>query len=302
MLQWHHLLREEAMNLALSTGSLYSYGLDRVFGLAAGAGFDGVEVLIDPRWDTRQPGYLRHLMEVSGLPIVAVHAPFIPWVPGWPRDELGRLERSAAVARAVGASVVVVHLPRRIFGLHIGLSGLGVASPTLPIPVPWRNASFGRFLRDELAAFEAAQGLRIGVENMPARALLGRRMNLYAMNDLESLACLAHLTLDTTHIGTWRLDLLAVYERLKARIVHIHLSDFDGQEHRRPEQGQLPLAELLRRLARDGYAGTVTLEVEPDVLQAEDEDKVRAHLRRAVDFCRAHLAGDLEKLRAAPGA
>jgi sugar phosphate isomerase/epimerase len=290
MLQWCHQPREETMSLALSTGSLYNYGLDRVFGLAAEARFDAVEVLIDSRWDTRQPDYLRGLMRVSGLPIAAVHSPFVPWVPGWPRDERGRLQRSAAVARAVGASVVVVHLPRRIFGLHIGLSGLGVAFPALPIPIPWRNASFGRFLRDELAGFEAAQGLRVGVENMPAKRFFGRRANLYAMNDVDALASLAHLTLDTTHVGTWGFDLLAVYERLKERIVHVHLSDFDGQEHRRPGQGRLPLAELLQRLARDGYEGVVSLELGPDVLEAEDVGKVRVHLKRALDFCRTHLA------------
>jgi hypothetical protein len=44
--------------LALSTGSLYTYGLDRVFGLAQKAGFDGIEVLVDGRWDTRQADYL----------------------------------------------------------------------------------------------------------------------------------------------------------------------------------------------------------------------------------------------------
>jgi sugar phosphate isomerase/epimerase len=290
MLQWCHQPREETMSLALSTGSLYNYGLDRVFGLAAEARFDAVEVLIDSRWDTRQPDYLRGLMRVSGLPIAAVHSPFVPWVPGWPRDERGRLQRSAAVARAVGASVVVVHLPRRIFGLHIGLSGLVVAFPALPIPIPWRNASFGRFLRDELAGFEAAQGLRVGVENMPAKRFFGRRANLYAMNDVDALASLAHLTLDTTHVGTWGFDLLAVYERLKERIVHVHLSDFDGQEHRRPGQGRLPLAELLQRLARDGYEGVVSLELGPDVLEAEDVGKVRVHLKRALDFCRTHLA------------
>lgn len=35
------------------------------------------------------------------------------------------------------------------------------------------------------------------------------------------------------HIGTWGLDLLGVYERLKGRTVYVHLSDFDGEEHRR---------------------------------------------------------------------
>lgn len=278
------------MRFVLSTGSLYSYGLDRVFALAAETGFDGMEVLIDARWDGRQPDHLARLMHESGLPITTVHNPFVPWVPGWPRDELERLERSAAVARAVGAGVVVAHLPPRFYGLRIELLGASVRPRTLPIPIRKRSP-YGRFLREELPAFEAAHGLRVGVENMPARRLLGRRLNLYAMNDMGAMGGVPHLTLDTTHVGTWGLDLLAVYERLKERIVHVHLSNFDGREHRRPEQGDLPLAELLQRLARDRYSGSVALELGPDVLEAEDAGKVRAHLRRAVNFCREHAQG-----------
>jgi sugar phosphate isomerase/epimerase len=130
----------------------------------------------------------------------------------------------------------------------------------------------------------------IGVENMPAKPFLGRRVDIHWLNDLETLSQMPHLTLDTTHIGTWGLDLLAVYERLKARIVHVHLSDFDGREHRRPGEGRLPLGELLQRLTRDGYEGTVSLELGPEALEAEDEAQVRAHLQRAVDFCRTHTA------------
>jgi sugar phosphate isomerase/epimerase len=120
--------------------------------------------------------------------------------------------------------------------------------------------------------------------------MLGRKTSLYWLNDPETLSRLPHLTLDTTHIGTWGFDLLQVYERLKERIVHVHLSNYNGQEHRLPEDGHLPLAELLRRLRRDGYEGAVSLEVGPEALEAEDEAQVRTHLRRAVAFFREYLA------------
>jgi sugar phosphate isomerase/epimerase len=100
------------MRFALSTGSLYTYGLDRVFALAAEAGFDGIEVLIDPRFDTRQPVYLRQLMERYGLPILSVHAPFRPRrLAAWPRTQPESIAATAEIARAVGAGVIVVHLP-----------------------------------------------------------------------------------------------------------------------------------------------------------------------------------------------
>ncbi|NLF02028.1 MAG: NUDIX domain-containing protein, partial [Anaerolineales bacterium] len=69
---WQH--REQVgslrgrLTVALSTGSLFTYGLVRALEMAAEAGFDGVEVLVDHRWDTRQPVYLRRLACQAGMP------------------------------------------------------------------------------------------------------------------------------------------------------------------------------------------------------------------------------------------
>jgi sugar phosphate isomerase/epimerase len=275
--------------IALSTGSLYSYGIARVFELAAEAGFDAIEVLVDHRWDSRQPAYLRRLSEGTGLPIVAVHNPFLPTLPGWPHDPLGRLQETVGLARELGAGVVVTHLPLRIRGARIEFFGFRRNSLLLPIPLGGES-KYRDFLLNGLAAFEVDQGIRVGVENMPAKHLLGRRVGIHWLNNLETLSRMPHLTLDTTHIGTWGTDLLAVYEQVKARIVHVHLSDFNGQEHRLPGDGHLPLAELLQRLVQNKYEGAVSVELGPEVLGAEDEAQVRAHLNHAVGFCRKHTS------------
>jgi sugar phosphate isomerase/epimerase len=275
--------------LSLSTGSLYTYGIARAFDLAAEAGFDAMEVLVDHRWDTRQPAYLRRLSRDSGLPIAAVHNPFVPHVPGWPRDPQQRLVDSAALARELGARVVVAHLPLRIWGVRVELLGFGTSSLLLPIPLP-NERGYRQFLLDDLPQFEKAAGVWVGVENMPAKRILGWRVSLWALNRVSVLERMPHLTLDTTHLGTWGLDPLAVYERLKGRIVHVHLSNFNGREHRLVEDGHLPLGELLQRLQGDGYQGAVSLELAPDALQAEDEGQVRAHLRRMVAFCREQMS------------
>jgi sugar phosphate isomerase/epimerase len=208
-------------------------------------------------------------------------------VPGWPHDALGRLHQTAAVARAVGAGVVVAHLPLRLGAAEVEFYGLGRSRLLVPLPLGGDKAYRG-FLLNGLADFEAQEGVKVGVENMPARRILGRALNIYWLNDAEALARMPHLTLDTTHIGTRGLDLLAAYEQVQWHLVHVHLSDFDGREHRLPGTGRLPLAELLGRLARDGYQGAVTVEVGPDVLEAEDEGRVRAHLRQVVEFCREY--------------
>lgn len=276
--------------ITLSTGSLYTYGIARVFELAAEAGFEAIEILVDHRWDSRQPAYLRRLSQEFNLPIAAVHNPFKPFVPGWPYDPLGRLQETVAVARQVGAPVVVAHLPLRIRGAQLEFFGFRRGAMLLPIPLGGEKA-YRDFLLNGLAAFESEQGIKVGVENMPVKHVLGRALDIYWLNDMESLSGMPHLTLDTTHIGTRGWDLLAVYERLKERIVHVHMSNFDGNEHRLPEDGHLPLGKLLQRLARDGYRGAVTLEVGPEVLEAEDEARVQVHLRRAITFFREQLAG-----------
>jgi sugar phosphate isomerase/epimerase len=140
-----------------------------------------------------------------------------------------------------------------------------------------------------LAAFERETGVTVAVENMPAHRILRWRINSYDFNSVTEIARFPHLTLDTTHLGTWGMDPLAVYDRLRERVAHVHLSNFDGREHRSPPDGHLPLAELLRRLARDGYQGAITVETAPDALDAEDEAECLTALRRALAFCREHF-------------
>jgi sugar phosphate isomerase/epimerase len=81
-----------------------------------------------------------------------------------------------------------------------------------------------------------------------------------------------------------------VYEQLKTHIAHVHLSNFDGREHRLPPDGRLPLDRLLHQMAEDGFQGAISVECGPGVFEAHDEARCRAGLRRVVDFCRQHFA------------
>jgi len=265
------------MRFALSTGSLYTYGLDRVFALAAEAGFDGIEELVDSRFDTRQPVYLRRLMERYGLPILSLHAPFHPKrLPAWPRTQPESIAATAELARAVGAEVIIIHLPY------------------------WRERAYVRWLRNDLRAWQRAHpNPVIAVENMPLKWVRWwpfAPLEMWRMNGLEEWGAFPHLNLDTTHLATKGLDLLTVYEHVRERVVHVHLSNArrEGRrvrEHRRLEDGFLPLGALISRLAPDGYDGIATVELHPEALEAEDEEKARFHLRQQIAFCRQHGGG-----------
>jgi sugar phosphate isomerase/epimerase len=246
---------------------------------------------VDHRWDGRHPAYLRRLCADHGLPILVLHSPFAVEVPEWPDDQLGRLRRTVALAQDVGVSTVVTHLPFRIYGVGGHWYGPRARRFFVPVLLP-RREPYYHFLRNGLEALEAEAGVTIAVENMPARRFLGRKISGYWLNSLAELARFPHLTLDTTHVGTWGLDPVAVYEQLRERVVHVHLSNYDGREHRSPPDGCLPLADLLRRMARDGYRGVTTVETGPEAMDAADETKCLAALRRALAFCREHFDSD----------
>jgi sugar phosphate isomerase/epimerase len=274
--------------IALSTGSLYTYGTARVFELAAQVGFDRIEVLIDQRPDTRQPAYLRRLSSEYSLPICALHSPFAPDVPGWPDGQLGRLQRTLALAQELSVPVVVTHLPYKLAGVVV--RWYGALEGRFALPLPWfqRGGYYRLLLKGRLAEMEAVSGVHIAVENMPARRFLGVPLPLYWFNHPERMTHFPHVTLDTTHVGTWGWDLLRAYEPLATRLVHVHLSNYDGREHRSPLDGHLPLDALLRRLSRDGYRGAISIESCPEAMGAEDEGQCRTQLEQALAFCRQH--------------
>jgi sugar phosphate isomerase/epimerase len=277
--------------IALSTGSLHTYGLSRVFQLAAEVGFDGIEVMIDAPNDNRNAAYLEQLSNQHDLPIVALHSPFVYRIPDWPADQLGRLERTVALAQELGVTVVVTHLPYRVYGIVCQWHGAKPRWVLLPVFLP-RRGPYYHLLRHEerLAQMEADSGVKIAVENMPARRLLGIPLSLYWFNRVSELSRFPHLTLDTTHIGTWGADPLKVYSTLAHRVAHVHLSNYDGREHRPPPDGQLALDALLHRLAADGFQGAVSIECGPKAFEAEDPQACRAALERTLAFCRQHYS------------
>jgi sugar phosphate isomerase/epimerase len=272
------------MRLIFSTGSLYSYSIERCFEFASKAGFDGMELMIDARWDTRQPDYLNRLIQRYSLPIVAVHSPFFG-VPGWPADQPSLIKQSLALAEAVEARVVVHHLPDRM-----GLAHLSINPRQYLIPLIWwdRHRNYRIWLDTEYPALQNSTHVELCIENMPAKKLFGYRMNWNTWNTVRDMLRFPALTMDTTHLATWALDPLEVYARWTTRVRHVHLSNYNGREHRRPEDGQLRLDLLLARLVEDAYAGAVSLELHPDALNAgAPDEEVLTLLSASLAQCRA---------------
>lgn len=277
--------------LTLSTGSLYTYGTARVFELAARAGYDGLELMVDGHQDTHQADYLRGLMDRYDLPILSVHSPFSSLrIVGWPDGEVARVERSVALAEALDARVVNLHLPLRIRDLVITFARHGLRVP-IPGPSDDQRRYWEWLAEGGLATLQTKTQVEIVIENLPMRMFLGRRFSTAAMNTWAELAAFPQVCLDTTHCGTTGSDLVAVQEMLADRISHVHLSDYaTGRQHLAVEHGALPLGQFLKALATRNYAGIIVVELAPRALPVHDEEELAAELRRNLAFCRQQLS------------
>lgn len=247
-----------------STGSLYTFGVERVFSWISEVGFDGAEVMMDDRWDTHQKEYLRDLSERHGVRILALHPPIYEGAWRLPPGET--LVRSAKLAKSLDIPTVVAHPPR-------------------PGKVrEWRDGP----LREA-----RSEGVVVAVENMPKsskrRGFFGGERSSYSPEHLDGFD---DITLDTSHVAASRLDLMGVYAAVSSRLRHVHLSDSDlsgGDQHRLPGRGRLPLRPFLAAIERDGYSGAVSLELKPFQSGAPKPEKILERMGEALDFTRSGL-------------
>ena len=272
--------------ILLSTGSLHTYGLNRAFELAAEAGYDGLEIIIDQRADTWQAHYLLRLSREVGLPIRAVHSPFLLGIPGWPVKEGERILRTVELAETLGAKTIVVHLPTRWpYGI------LTTPRHRFPVPFVWRRSTRAlRWFLQELPFVQAETPAVIAIEIMPMHRFLGWPINAHVWNNLAEWTQFDHLTLDTTHCATWRTDPRKVYDRATGRVRHIHISNYDGRQHRLPHEGKLKLDKFLQHVAATGYEGDIAVETAPEAMETDDEARVRENLVASLAFCRENLS------------
>ena len=275
------------MRFLFSTGSLYTYSIARCFSFAAAAGFDGIELMVDIRWDTRQAEYITTLIHQYELPVVAVHAPLRP-IAGWVEGVPAHIQQTLDLAEVLGADVVVHHLPMRV-----GFGEYTIRGRQHIIPFPWwhMHKDYIAWLDEGYARLQEATEVQLCIENMPSKRYFGRLWSPSPWNTVETIQRFSSLTMDTTHLGTWGLDPTEVYKQWDGRVKHIHLSNYNGREHRRPEVGELRLDRLLAHLTATCYTGMITMEVSPDALDAGCDD---AHLvdllTTSLEFCRTWAA------------
>ncbi len=260
------------MRISLSTGTLFTFPLHRTFQLAAEAGFDGMELIINQEFQRVNSRKL--LAELAGImPILSIHAPFMP-LDGW-GSPMDSLKRSVELAAEAGIGLVNFHPPswlgfelrfwRWMYRIHDFQKELGGGKVLLTIEnMPW----VGRF-RINPHIFSQTQKL---IEFITER-------NLYQ-------------TFDCTHMGSGKAnfinDFYLCYD--SGRIRNIHFSDYGhGREHLLPGRGILPLTRFLNHLSSTGYDEALTLELSPHEFP-RDERIILESLKEILQYLRLETA------------
>jgi sugar phosphate isomerase/epimerase len=236
--------------LLFSTGPLFRFGLEEALGIIAEAGFEGAELMVSRDPATWEPERVRRAAESTGVAVRAVHGPFLLVTRNvFGKLPAGKAERTVALARAVGADVVVLHPPYRWQASYLeGLEALRREGPT------------------------------ITVENMFPVTLGSWGVWFHRWATLEDLAAVAPLTLDTSHLAVAGLDPEAAAGALAGKVAHVHLSNNlgNGRDSHAPlDMGVLDLGRFVKVLLEQGYSGYLTLEVDCSAHLSNREGLVR---------------------------
>lgn len=244
------------IHIGMSTSAVYPLPPEHAFRLARLAGFDGVEVMVTNDEVTQDADALLELSERYELPILSIHAPVLLLTHFvWGRDPRVKLERSAELARSVGAPTVVVHPPFR-----------------------WQAQyakDFLRIVRETARAYD----VEIAVENMFPWKVAGKNLKAYAPGADPTLMDCDSMTLDFSHASLSGRDSLELALDMGPRLRHVHLCDGSGSldegkvfdEHLLPGHGNEPVAEVLDYLAAQGWNGSVVAEVNTRKAKTEQE-------------------------------
>ncbi|TQK73153.1 MULTISPECIES: sugar phosphate isomerase/epimerase [unclassified Nocardioides] len=253
--------------IGLSTSSVYPESTAHAFTYAAAVGYEAVEVMVGIDALSQQVDAVRQLSEHHDIPISAIHAPCLLFTQRvWGVEPWGKLERSAAMAKEVGAEVVVVHPPFR-----------------------WQK-EYARDFVNGIAALEESSGIAFAVENMYPWRASRRRLEMYLPGWDPSAEPYANTTIDLSHAAIAQSDPVAMAERLGPRLRHIHLTDGTDSakdEHLVPGRGDMGADAFLRHLAATGFAGEVVLEI--NTRRCTTREEREADLRESLEFAIEHL-------------
>lgn len=239
--------------LAICSESLRGYGLNRIFDFVKKAGFDGLDLTIDPKnFDSQDEAYLKELVEKYQVPVLSISTPVT--------GSAKKIESAVEMAKALGTKVIIIQ-PPRIF-----------------------DFKYASWLKNEIPKLRQKENISIALENAPSETFLGI-IPEHSMANVVDLKKFKHVCLDTTRIATRKEDLIRVYKALKPYLVHVHLSNVkNGISYNLPQTGILPIESFLTKLKQDGFPGTISIKINSKFLSVGDDAKLLKELKALKEF------------------
>jgi sugar phosphate isomerase/epimerase len=239
--------------LSICTDSFKGYGLNRIFSFIKEAGYDGVDLNIDPKnFDTQDAEYIKSLIDKYNLPVLAISTPIT--------GSAKKIQTAIDMAKVIGTKIIVIQ-PPKIFDFQ-----------------------YASWLKNEIPKLRQKENISIALENAPSETFLGI-IPEHSMNNVIDLKKFKHVCLDTTRVATKKEDLIRIYKTLKPYMVHVHLSNVkNGTPYSLPQTGILPIESFLTKLKQDGFGGTISFKVNPKFLNLGDENKLIKHLEELKEF------------------
>jgi sugar phosphate isomerase/epimerase len=257
--------------VGLSTAAVFPEPTAAAFVMAAQAGYDGIEVMVQTDLTSQTPDALARLVDLHQIPVLSVHSPCLLITAAvWSSDPLVKLARSIDMAEKLGAPTVVVHPP-----------------------FVWQRSAAANFTAS-VAELQSRTAVVIAVENMFPVKVAGRWVNSYRPHWDPVPAGHEYFTLDLSHTATSDSDAMDMFHRMGSRLAHLHLADGSGStkdEHLVPGRGGQPCAEILAELSASDRAGgpfqgSVILEISTRAVKGEQR---RIDVAESLAFARAHL-------------
>lgn len=263
--------RSETPRVQCSTGPFWAFELERALDAVAEAGFVDVELMVTRDPATQEPALPLQLAGERGLRIASVHGPFLVVTKTvWGMDPIQKIRRGVEMCKALDATSLIVHPPYL-----------------------WER-EYARFIKEDMSGLCDEAGVRVAVETMYPKWVAGRRMRAYRWLDPDRLVQEApFVALDTSHVAVARQDIFDAYRSLRPRLVHIHLSNNNGDGrdgHLEVEQGILQLDRFLANVRSTGYDDAVSLELSVKRYMESPKELV-GMLKRNREYVESHLAG-----------
>lgn len=239
--------------LSISTESFHGYGLNRIFEFVKKAGFDALDLYLDPHnYDTFDIPYVKSLVDSHKLPIQALLTHV-----GADQDDV---MKAVELAKEVGCRIIVVQPPKMF------------------------NFKYSKWLTDEVPKIRQREDISIALQNGGNETFLGL-IPEQALNNVSELRKFKHAALDTSRVAEKHDDLIRTFQLVKKFLVHVHISNVKkGVGYALPEEGILPLESFLTKLKQEGYRGAVSFKIQPKFMQVGHEDKVMKHLAECKKF------------------